>query len=172
MRSGQLQNAINAYKYRSRRGWASIFGRVLVGYLDESPDAFAEWDAIIPSPTFVGPGSRRSWDHIGLILERASVEAGDRWPIVTERPQLIEKRFDTPSLVGKSLSERRQIAETEIRSALVVPDPAQVSGRTFLVFDDVFTDGCTLREIALALRAAGASEVAGIVLARQPWQAT
>jgi predicted amidophosphoribosyltransferase len=37
------------------------------------------------------------------------------------------------------------------------------------VFDDVFTEGSTLREVARALLMAGAEEVAGVVLARQPW---
>lgn len=33
MRSGELERAINAYKYQSQRGWAAIFGRILVGFL-------------------------------------------------------------------------------------------------------------------------------------------
>jgi|GEM_PF-1912861 len=53
--------------------------------------------------------------------------------------------------------------------ASVKPRPVQVIGRRFLVFDDVFTDGSTLREIARALLVAGAEQVGGLVLARQPW---
>ena len=80
MRSGPLLAAINRYKYDGAKGWAAIFGRVLVGYMDEQPNRVSGWDAIAPSPTFIGEGSRRSWDHIGLILEKAAVEAADRWP--------------------------------------------------------------------------------------------
>jgi predicted amidophosphoribosyltransferase len=169
MRSGVLQVAINKYKFESRKGWAAIFGRVLVGYLDENSGVAAGWDAIIASPTFIGPGSRRTWDHISLILERTALEAGGRWPIHLDPPMVI-KTGDSTSLVGASLAERRRIAETEIRSALVVPVPAAVEGRSILVFDDVFTDGSTLREVARSLLLAGASRVGGIVLARQPWQ--
>ena len=170
MRSGSLESAINLYKFRDKWGWASIFARVLVGYLDERPRAFAPWDAIIASPTFVGPGSRRQWDHIDLILQRARVEAAGRWPITSGQPNMVQKSSDTPSLVGLSLSERRHVASTVLRESLTVPDPSLVSNKNILVFDDVFTDGCTLREVARALLNAGAATVAGIVLARQPWR--
>jgi predicted amidophosphoribosyltransferase len=69
-----------------------------------------------------------------------------------------------------SLSERRHVASTVLRESLTVPDPSLVSNKNILVFDDVFTDGCTLREVARALLNAGAATVAGIVLARQPWR--
>jgi predicted amidophosphoribosyltransferase len=169
MRTGELENAINRYKYHGANGWAAIFGRVLVGFLDEVPGVADGWDAIIASPTYLGPGARRSRDHIRTILEQAALEAGDRWPIHTD-PPLIVKTRETPKLVGMRLGERRQACETELRQALSVPDPAAVADRRLLVFDDVFTDGSTLREVARALLGAGAAQVGGIVLARQPWQ--
>jgi predicted amidophosphoribosyltransferase len=169
MRSGYLESAINAYKYSQRKGWASIFGRVLVGYLDDMDDAFTTYDLIVASPTYTAPRARRSWDHIGLILDRAHVEAAGRWPFDLGPTRAIVKVRDTPSLVGKRLVERRTIAEHDIRGSLHIPNPAAIRGRSVLVFDDVFTDGSTLREVARALRRSGAEMVAGIVLARQPW---
>jgi predicted amidophosphoribosyltransferase len=168
MRSGILQTAIDRYKYSEKRGWAAIFGRVLVGYLDVHPDLVDGWDAIIPSPTYLGSGARRTWDHIGRIIDQAAIEAGDRLPIWQGSPIVI-KTAETPSLVGKRLLERREICETELRGSLEVPTGASVRDRSFLVFDDVFTDGSTLREVAGALLAGGASRVSGLVLARQPW---
>jgi hypothetical protein len=60
---------------------------------------------------------------------------------------------------------RRRIAEGELRAALAVPEPERVAGRRVLVFDDVYSEGFSLREMARALRQAGAVEVAGLVLA-------
>lgn len=168
-RSGDLKRAIDSYKYSDRKGWAKIFARVLVGYLNEDPGAFKDFDLIIGSPTFTGAGSRRTWDHIGLILRFAADEAGARWPVDVRDPPTLVKTADTESLVGKRLVERRQIAETELRPALAVPRTRRVSGKAILVFDDVFTDGSTMRELARILKNAGATTVAGIVLARQPW---
>jgi hypothetical protein len=65
---------------------------------------------------------------------------------------------------------RDQIASNELRKALSVPDPKRTSGKSILVYDDVFTDGHTLDEVAHCLRLQGeASEVCGVTLTRQPW---
>ena len=50
-----------------------------------------------------------------------------------------------------------------------MPVARRVKGKRVLVFDDVFTEGFTIREVARALRAAGAVEVSEVVLARQPY---
>src|SRR2546427_2609171 len=62
MRSGILERALNAYKYENQRGWAVIFARVLVGFLNEERDVFRDFDLIVASPCFVGPAAR-DWDH-------------------------------------------------------------------------------------------------------------
>lgn len=166
MRSGDLESAINRYKFQDKTGWASIFGRVLVGFLDEHENTFSGYDLIIASPTYLGPGGRRSWDHIGLVLDRAARESS-RWPFDKAHPRGVVKTAETPSMIGKSLSERRQIAEELLRPNLSVT--RDVADARILVFDDVFTAGNTLREVAGVLKRAGAVEVSQIVLARQPW---
>ncbi|WP_280853964.1 MULTISPECIES: hypothetical protein [unclassified Streptomyces] len=40
---------------------------------------------------------------------------------------------------------------------------------TILLVDDVFTSGSQLQHVALRLRASGAADVRGLVLARVPW---
>ena len=67
MRSGPLKSAISRYKHEDKYGWAWIFGRILVGYLDSYADVFEDFGVIIPMPTYVGTGGR-DWDHIGLLL--------------------------------------------------------------------------------------------------------
>jgi predicted amidophosphoribosyltransferase len=69
----------------------------------------------------------------------------------------------------RTLVARRTVAEGPLRRALRVVAPGQVAGARIVVVDDVFTEGSTMREVARALLLAGADEVAGLVLARQPW---
>ena len=169
MHSERLRWALHRYKAMGHRAWAEIFARVLVGYLREHHRDLAPPDLLVGSPTHVGPGGR-AWDHVGLILDHASAELGSEWPlgrrvIVKDRPTLALK------FCG-SWRERLTVASEEIRPSLRVPDPAAVTGRRVLVFDDVFTEGLTLHEVGRALRSAGAAEVRGIVLARQPFAAT
>ena len=172
MRSGRLEEAINRYKFHGAKGWALIFGRILVGFLSEQLESFEDFDLVIASPTFVGNGGR-AFDHTRLVLEKASAEAplGHNWPFDLHDPAAILKTGPTDSFTGKPYRQRRAIAEEQLRAVLHVPDPSRTNGRRILVFDDVFTDGRTLNEVARALKEqGGATAVCGVTLCRQPWR--
>jgi len=171
MKSGALQNAITLYKFKDQKGWAQIFGRVLVGFLDEREEEFRKFNFITASPTFVGQEeSSRSWDHTRLVIEVANEVAEGRWPFDLVTPPAIEKVRPTPRMARKKWRERREIGEGELRRALRVADPPRIREASILVYDDVFTDGRTLDEVARCLRIeGGARRVCGVTLARQPW---
>jgi predicted amidophosphoribosyltransferase len=163
--TGTLERAIKAYKYEDQKGWAAIFGRVLVGFLDEQRIGW--FDLIVSSPTFVGEGGR-PWDHTAEVIERAAIEGGSRFQFDTEVPRAVEQTGPTRKFVDLSWRERKEEAEGPLRRALRVPDPSRVAGKRILIFDDVFTEGFKIREVARALIMAGASEVSEVVLARVP----
>jgi len=167
MMTGTLEQVIKRYKYHDVKGWAWIFGRVVVGHLDENAGVFKRFDVIIPSPTFVGDGGR-SWDHIALIVERAAAEGGNRWPFAHGTPLLIEQTAPTDSFAGKGWRPRFDIAREQLAPALHVPNPSLVRGRSILLIDDVFTTGITTHFVGHELARAGATEVASLVLARAP----
>ena len=172
MRSGVLEAVINRYKFDGFQQWALLFGRILAGFLEEEARYFRQFDLIVASPTYVGPDGR-SFDHTRLVLERAAdeVSPGVPWPFdLGDRPAIV-KTGPTESFTGKAYRERRAIAETQLRDALHIPDTNRTAGRSILVYDDVFTDGWTLNEVARALRlTGGAKEVCGVTLTRQPWK--
>jgi predicted amidophosphoribosyltransferase len=163
---GPLKRAVAGYKYRGETGWSAVFGRLLLGYLDEHMPWFDDYDVLVPMPAYTDAGARRRWDPVGRIVAVAEDLAGPRWPVERD---LIVKTAETPPMTGLGLGRRRARAEGDLRRALRVPDRERVGGARVLVVDDVFTEGSTLREVARALAAAGATEVAGLVLARQPW---
>jgi predicted amidophosphoribosyltransferase len=163
---GAWRRAILGYKYRSETARAAVFGRVLLEYLDEHMPWFDDFDLLLAMPAYTGPAARRAWDPVGAVTAAAARLAGPRWEF---RSGLIVKERETPALTGLGRRARRQCAEGPLRRALRVPDPGAVAGSRILVIDDVFTEGSTLREVARALNHAGADEVAGIMLARQPW---
>lgn len=165
MRTGALKRAIDRYKVDGKHGWSWIFGRVLIGYLHANVNAFRPYDLIVPSPTYTGPGGR-PFDHIGLIVEQAIVEDDGTWPFELG---VIAKTQATTRFRGQTWRRRLDIATSELRPALRVLCREAVEGKRVLVLDDVYTEGLTIREVALALRAAGAVEVSEIVLARQPY---
>jgi len=170
MRSGILKSVLDAYKYQDKRGWALIFARVLVGFLNQEMGTFASFDLIVPSPTFVGEDGR-AWDHTrAVILEASELDEDGVWPFDIEDPPAIIKTAATERMMGKKWKERDAIARGPLRDSLVVPRPDRIAGRDILVYDDIFTDGHTLNEVARALiRQGGAKSVCGVTLMRQPF---
>ncbi len=165
MRTGSLKRAIDRYKVDGKIAWAGIFGRVLLGYLNANASDFKRYDLIIPSPTYVGEGGR-TFDHTGEVIAAAQLEDDGVWPFARN---VVEKTRPTTPFRGRGWQRRREIAETELRQALTISLPALVAGKQVLVYDDVYTEGLTLREVARTLRGAGATEVSEVVLARQPY---
>jgi len=171
MRSGPLQNAINSYKYQDKKEWAQIFARVLVGFLDERAKTFSQFDLIVASPTYLSPVDGRVWDHTRRVTELAYTFSGGRWPFDIGDPPAIIKTAATSKMMGKDWPERKRIAQTDLRNALTIPDPKKTTGKVILVYDDVFTGGLTLNEVARCLKEKGGSRaVCGVTLARQPWR--
>ncbi|PRH80741.1 hypothetical protein C6N75_02250 [Streptomyces solincola] len=54
MYSGALRDKIHKLKYEGRAGWAMIFGRLLVGWMDSHPEAMRGVDYIVGNPTHTG----------------------------------------------------------------------------------------------------------------------
>lgn len=164
-----LHTVVTDYKYRPLPSrWGVILGWILAGYLEEQESRFGSFDTIIPSPTYVGEGAKRSWDHIAFVLAAAHEVLDPGWP-VDASSAAIRKLQDTPSMVDAGSWQQRHEAARDLATALRVDDPGLIRGRRILVFDDVFTDGHTLFEVARALKRAGAKEVCGVTLGRQPW---
>ena len=74
-------------------------------------------------------------------------------------------------MAGLGWTARQALAQGPLRQALRFDRRRDIGGAQVLVFDDVLTEGSTLREVARLLRRNGASDVAGLVLARPGWGA-
>jgi len=163
MKTGALDDAITRHKYHGKVGWAIIFARVLLGYLDTHPDVGGA-NLIIPVPA-VNPSD----DHAVRVIQSAIEQDEHGYPFRTD-PPVIVKTAETTKMVATTTAAERRKAATELYDVLVVPDPTIVRGRFIVVFDDVFTGGNTLNAVARRLREAGATTVAGLTLARAPWR--
>lgn len=172
--SGQLRRAIAGLKYRGEQRWVPLLGRLLANYLLDQTPCFDDIDLIVGTPGNIGPA--RPVDHVTQVLTAARLQVGGLWAIDVGAPgvpPLLAKRAETrPMASTPSAAARRLWAAGELRAALVVTDPTRVTGRRVLAVDDVFTDGSTLREVAIALRSAGATAVSGLAIARAPLAAT
>jgi predicted amidophosphoribosyltransferase len=154
---------IYRYKYGEQRHLADDLGAMLVSFLDDQRAELERFDVFTTTALYIGPRAQRLWNYLQLIVDAAERIDGS-WPFATD---LVVKDRPTGRFLGIGVEERRAIAEGELRSALRVPDPAQVEGRRVLVIDDAYSEGFTLREMARTLNRAGAAEVAGLVFARR-----
>lgn len=167
--AGDLQAKIHAYKYGARTGWAIIFGRLLLGYLETHIDP-SSVDLVVANPTHVprgevGPG------HTERVIDAASHEdVFGEWPFDVSEPRAIVKTAPTPRSAGSNLLAK-QVAARKLPALLSLPEPARIQGKRILVYDDVCTTGSQLNEVAgYLIEQGGAVEVNAVVLARAPWR--
>ena len=165
---GELRQRILRYKQSNRIGWATVFGRIVLGHLEAhyQPSMF---DLIIANPTHPTRVPR----HTELVIERAATEdLFDEWPLDTTEPRALIKTSITPGSggAGATLDEKRAAAGA-VRAALHITDPGRIAGKRVLIYDDICTSGYQLNAVASMLRDAGAVQVSGVVLARTSWGA-
>jgi predicted amidophosphoribosyltransferase len=166
--SGALRRAIGRYKYRGERQLAPVFAGMVATHIRGHPEWFEEFSVITAVPSYAGPGARRSWDPVGAILAELPPRLGPGWAVV---PGLVAKTHETPGMAGLGWSDRQAVARGPLRRSLRPGAPAVLDGAQVLLFDDVLTEGSTLREVAGVLRQRGASDVAALVVARPEWTA-
>jgi predicted amidophosphoribosyltransferase len=167
--AGAMRRTINSYKYRGTRSWSLVFGRLLLGWLDENLAADRP-DLIVANPGYAGPGGQQ-FPHAEAVL--AAAEGADRkhrWPFDTAIPPTIVKTRPTLRSADAQAWSKR-VSGTELRGALRVTDRARTTGRFILVYDDVCTTGTQLDVVAGCLLDQGqAARVEAVVLARAAWR--
>ncbi|MFI6415404.1 ComF family protein [Streptomyces sp. NPDC050585] len=162
-----LEAVIKKFKYDDgNTGWGTIFGRLIVGWLNAHEDEVADIDLIIGNPS--APG-RMPIQHIETIMSAAYAEdIAGRWPIADPaKPVLVKTRETKKSAAGGVRWNEKMEAAKEHAAALKLHTPVQ--GKRILLVDDVFTTGATFHTVGKRLtQEAEAAEVRGLVLARVP----
>ena len=166
MRSKNLRWAITRYKYTGHWGWAIIFGRVIMGWL-EAHAAPETWDVICAAPSWAGPGAKRDFLHTELVLEHAASQGELTWPI---EPGLLFRTAEGPQSAGSSYWEKMEAAEA-LRDIVRVTSPDRIADARVLIYDDLCVTGQSLDVLADLLHTTyGAASVEALVLAREPWR--
>lgn len=154
---------ITRYKFSDQPGWAPFFARLILSAGGVQPvfDALQAPDLIIPMPLssqrLQSRGFNQAW-------ELAAALAAQSHCIARADAQLLLRVKDTRPQTQLS----REARLGNIKGAFQI-DPLRaqlLAGRRVVLVDDVMTSGASLFTAAAVLRAAGASHIAAIAIAR------
>lgn len=149
---GPLADAVHAFKYGRRPALARPLGAWLASRV-----ALPAGAAIVSVPLGRARLVERGYDQAALLADELARAAGLR----RHRLRAALRRLrETPPQVGQGRAERTRNVAGAFAAA---PD---VAGRPVVLVDDVVTTGATAAAAAGALRAAGASSVTVVALAR------
>jgi ComF family protein len=112
---------------------------------------------VVPVPLHVQRLRQRGFNQSAVLARHLGRSLGCRVAL-----SLVVRMRNTPSQVTLSPEARA----ANVAGAFAVRHPALVRDRTILVIDDVWTSGATARAVAATLRAAGATAVDVLTLAR------
>jgi ComF family protein len=152
---GILRSLIHKYKFRRGEHLDKPLARYLAARIQGQPWA-GDLDALVPVPT--------TWRN----------RLRYRFPPATQLSRCLSRELSLPTLpliriVGKKRDQVGLPADERIRNVrgvFGVHPRARVSGTKLCIIDDVSTSGATIREVARALRKAGAASVCAAVIAK------
>jgi ComF family protein len=148
--SGVLRAMVLDYKEGNRTDVARVLAgplRAAVAAARELPGAAGA--ELTPVPTSAGAYRRRGYDPVRLLLRRARLPSSS--VLKRTRARMSQKAL------GASERHRNVAGTMRARRPL--------TGRTFVLVDDVLTTGATLEECGRAIRAAGGMVVGAAALA-------
>ena len=154
---GPAASLVHAFKFRGSRAAARAAGRAAAAELLRRPE-LSGFDALLAVPAHPRRERERGYNQAELIAREAAAASG--LPLLDA---LVRERGGAAAWRLRRPERRRELAGAfAVRSGR----EGLVAGRRVLIVDDVAATGTTLEECAKALRAAGASDAAGLVFAR------
>lgn len=150
IRKGVVRRLVEDYKFGSVKKIAEI----LAAMIDEAiPEEMPGEIVIVPLPTVCKHIRQRGFDHAWRLAEELGKQRG--WPV-----EAVLVRVNKTVQVGADEEMRLKQAE----KAYVVDTTKIEPSKTYLLLDDVWTTGASMRAAAEKLRAAGAERIiAGVV---------
>ena len=152
---GVMRQAIHQLKYRNVRALVVPLAKLLDDYLTTNPVA---GEILVPVPLHQKRLRERGYNQSSLLAQ----ELGKLTSLPVADDCLIRLRHAPSQARTPTVAERR----SNVAGAFTCHDH-RLQGSQVLLIDDVSTSGATLDACAAALKAAGASSVWGLVLARE-----
>lgn len=146
---------IARYKFQQQAGWAAPLATLMMSapWAEDMLDA-ADW--VLPIPLSPQRLAERGYNQSWLLAHQLSPHKADK--------HLLLRTRNTPS--QRTLPQAERLANLVGAFAVEPLRATELHGKKVVLVDDVMTSGASLHTAARVLRAAGASQVSALVLAR------
>jgi ComF family protein len=159
---GGLRELIHLLKYNGMHPAGDVLGRMLAESLVPFQLALEHTEIlVVPVPLFKTKMRQRGFNQAELIA-RAALKTSPLREHGKLAVDLLQRTRETGSQIGLTSHQRRE----NLRGAFAVIRGEEITGRTVLLVDDVYTTGTTAMECSRVLRRAGASSVWVATVAR------
>ena len=152
---GAVRQAVIHFKYRNVKALAAPLAQLMKEYLVANP---LPAEVLVPVPLHRHRLRQRGYNQASLLAR----ELGRLSSMPSVEDSLVRLR-DTPAQTRTKSAEERQ---SNVAQAFVCRGQ-KLAGKGILLIDDVCTSGVTLDACATALKAAGATSVWGLTVARE-----
>jgi ComF family protein len=149
---GTLQNALHQLKYRRDIALADTLAQLMQSEFMALTTAST---TLVPVPLSARRYRERGYNQAALLARGLADLVSAPY-----QPNVLRRTRYTVSQVGLTALERRD----NVKDAFLASHP--VTGRDFMLIDDVCTTGSTLEACAHALKLAGANQVTALTLGR------
>jgi competence protein ComFC len=159
---GVVRKAVLSLKYKYSTEVGKELISQLVNWLIGNKQAVPGANCLVPVPLFWYRQNVRGFNQSIEVGKTVAAQIG--WKFV---PDLLIKRKSTISQVELKGDDRRQ----NLKGVFSLNPSYQLTNQlinqsSYVIFDDVFTTGSTLREAAKVLKRAGVEKVWGLTIAR------
>lgn len=153
-RRGVLKKLVSEFKYESVRAIGEVLAEMLNEAIPDLAKILPEGAevVVVPLPTIGKHVRRRGLDHTLILARKLAKKRG--WKC----EQILTRVVDTVQ-VGAKVKERREQAERAYKVSRGVD-----SRKYYLLLDDVWTTGASMKAAERVMREAGATKVMGAVI--------
>ncbi len=153
-RRGVLKKLVSEFKYESVRAIGEVLAEMLNEAIPDLAKILPEGAevVVVPLPTIGKHVRRRGLDHTLILARKLAKKRG--WKC----EQVLTRVVDTVQ-VGAKVKERREQAERAYKVSQGVD-----SRKYYLLLDDVWTTGASMKAAERVIREAGATKVMGAVI--------
>ena len=173
-----VRNLLLKYKFSDCAYLSNMFGNVILNN-KKSNEIFEKYDIMIPVPMDKIKMLRRGYNQTELIIKYLEKKVNSKSDLDSKIDIIknVENKNYNTIIINNNILIKNRNTKTQstlnaderiknIENAFEVKDIEKIKNKRIILFDDIATTGSTVNEISKILKAAGASKILVLVIAK------